>query len=76
MTGYDHEIDLSGLNCPMPLMKTKKALNNMESGKILYVITTDPGSHDDIPVLIPEIGCTMLENKKEAGKFHFLIRKN
>lgn len=76
MSNFDQEIDLSGLNCPMPVMKTKKALKSMESGKILHVISTDPGSMDDIPELVPEIGCTMIENKDEEGKFHFLIKKD
>jgi tRNA 2-thiouridine synthesizing protein A len=76
MATYDKEIDLSGLNCPMPLMKTKKTLNTMESGQVLHVIGTDPGSMDDIPELLPTIDCTLLEMKDENGKYHFVIKKN
>lgn len=76
MADFDQEIDLSGLNCPMPVMKTKKALRTMDSGQVLHVISTDSGSADDIPELVPEIDCTLLEQKNEGGKYEFLIKKN
>lgn len=76
MSDFDKEIDLCGLTCPMPVMKCKKTLRTMESGQILHMISSDPGTMDDIPELVPEIDCTLLEKKEEGGKFLFLIKKN
>lgn len=45
----DQTLDTTGLSCPMPLLKTKKFLSQMSSGEIIEVISTDPGSHNDIP---------------------------
>jgi tRNA 2-thiouridine synthesizing protein A len=48
-TAVDHVLDACGLSCPMPLLKTKKTLNGMESGQVLEIRGTDPGSKNDIP---------------------------
>ena len=47
MNNADTELDVKGLNCPMPLLKAKKALNDMKAGMILRVLATDPGSERD-----------------------------
>ena len=47
MADFDDELDATGLNCPLPILRAKKALNNLETGKILHIIATDPGSVKD-----------------------------
>ena len=44
MSDFDKELDTSGLNCPLPIIKAKKEINTMESGQVLHVISTDPGA--------------------------------
>lgn len=66
-------IDTSGLSCPMPLLKTKKALNGLNPGDILKIISTDPGSDNDIPTFGNKGGNTYL-GKSESGNTicHFI----
>lgn len=75
MANYDNELDASGLNCPLPILRAKKALTSMESGKILHIIATDPGSVKDFDSFAKQTGNELLESKEEGGKFHFLIKK-
>lgn len=71
----DVTLDCRGLNCPMPLIKTKKALDALEIGKILFVQATDPGTKADIPALIKRTGNELLEMKDDRGEFQYLIKK-
>ncbi|MBI5462198.1 MAG: sulfurtransferase TusA family protein [Gammaproteobacteria bacterium] len=75
MAHFDQELDTSGLNCPMPVMQTKKALKNLAVGQILHLIATDPGTKDDIPGLVEQLGCTIESSAQDGGKYHFHIRK-
>lgn len=75
MANFDQELDTSGLNCPMPVMQTRKALKTLASGQILHLIATDPGTRDDIPGLVDQLGCTMQSSDQGGGKYHFYIRK-
>jgi len=75
MTEFDQELDTSGLNCPMPVMKTKKMLKGLESGQVLHVVATDPGSAEDIPDLLDTTGDTIMETRQEGGSYHFYIKK-
>jgi len=75
MADFDQELDTSGLNCPMPVMKTKKTLKGLDSGQVLHVIATDPASAEDIPDLLDTTGDSMLESRQEGGSYHFYIRK-
>lgn len=68
-------LDVSGLNCPMPLLKAKKALNEMASDELLQVIATDPGSVRDFEVFARQSGNTLLEHREEDGKYFYLLRK-
>jgi len=72
---FDQEIDASGLACPMPIVKAKKALATLASGQVLRVVGTDPGSVDDMPVFAESGGHTLLASTEEGGRFVFLIRK-
>jgi tRNA 2-thiouridine synthesizing protein A len=68
-------LDASGLNCPMPLLKAKKALNELAAGRLLRVISTDPGSVRDFEVFSKQSGNTLLESKQSDGRFEYLLRK-
>jgi len=68
-------LDASGLNCPMPLLKAKKALNELAAGRLLRVISTDPGSVRDFEVFSKQSGNALLESKQSGGRFEYLLRK-
>jgi tRNA 2-thiouridine synthesizing protein A len=68
-------LDVSGLNCPMPLLKAKKALNELPAGGLLRVIATDPGSVRDFEVFSRQSGNALLESKQSDGRFEYLLRK-
>ena len=75
MAHFDSEIDLSGLNCPLPILRTKKALAAMESGKVLRVVATDPGAAKDFDVFARQTGHTLLQSEEDKGHYYFLLRK-
>jgi tRNA 2-thiouridine synthesizing protein A len=76
MADFDQELDASGLNCPLPILRAKKTLNAMDSGQVLHVIATDPGSVKDFDAFAKQTGNDLMESKEEGGKFHFLIKKS
>jgi len=76
MADFNQELDASGLNCPLPILRAKKTLNGMEAGEILHVIATDPGSVKDFDAFAKQTGNELMESKEEGGKFHFLIKKS
>jgi tRNA 2-thiouridine synthesizing protein A len=67
--------DLRGLKCPLPVLRTRKALAGMRPGDILVVTCTDPLAGIDIPTLIRETGDALEETRKEAAVMTFRIRK-
>ncbi|RMG01954.1 MAG: sulfurtransferase TusA family protein [Nitrospirae bacterium] len=71
----DQTLDTKGMNCPMPVLKTKKALDTIEPGQILEVLTTDPGSKSDIPALLDRLGHELVETKEDGGVITFYIKK-
>jgi tRNA 2-thiouridine synthesizing protein A len=75
MADFDQELDASGLNCPLPILRAKKTLNGMTSGQVLHIIATDPGSVKDFDAFAKQTGNTLMESKEEGGKFQFLIKK-
>ena len=75
MANFDQELDASGLNCPLPILRAKKSLTAMTSGKVLHIIATDPGSVKDFEAFSKQTGNPLLESREEGGKFHFLIKK-
>ena len=68
-------LDTSGLSCPLPVVKTKKAINGIEIGEILEMIATDPGSIPDMEAWARQTGHELMESHDEGGKFRFLIKK-
>lgn len=76
MADFDQELDASGLNCPLPILRAKKTLAGMESGQVLHVIATDPGSVKDFDAFAKQTGNELMESREEGGKFLFLIKKS
>jgi tRNA 2-thiouridine synthesizing protein A len=75
MADYNEELDASGLNCPLPILRAKKKLNTMESGQVLRIIATDPGSVKDFDAFAKQTGNTLLETTEEGDKYTFFIKK-
>lgn len=68
-------LDVTGLDCPMPLLKAKKTLNELEGGALLRVIATDPGSVRDFEVFSKQSGNELLESRQIDDRFEYLLRK-
>lgn len=75
MSEFDVEIDSSGLNCPLPVLKARKALSAMTNGQRLHLIATDPGANKDIPAFCKMTGNILVETSDNDGKLHFTIEK-
>jgi tRNA 2-thiouridine synthesizing protein A len=73
---YDQTLDASGLNCPLPILRAKKALATLTTGQTLHVIATDPGAIKDFQAFAKQTGNTLTESKEEGGKFYFTIKKS
>ncbi len=69
------EVDARGLNCPLPILRAKKALADMESGQILKVLATDPGSQRDFAAFAKQTGNEIVESTHEDKTFVFLMRR-
>lgn len=69
------KLDARGLTCPLPVLRARRALDQMAPGKVLHVVATDPGSMVDFPALAEESGSTLLESSQFDGEFHYLLRK-
>lgn len=76
MADFDQELDASGLNCPLPILRAKKTLNSMDAGAVLRIVATDPGSVKDFEAFSNQTGNELMESGEEGGKFVFLIRKS
>lgn len=72
---HTHELDCSGLNCPMPVIKTKKALTPLQSGDVLKVLSTDPGSVPDMSALSRRTGNEIIEQTESNGEYVFYFKK-
>lgn len=75
MTAKLIELDTQGLHCPLPLLKAKQALNAMQSGEHLSVISTDQGSWRDFEVFAQQSGHQLLERKEDNGVYRYLLQK-
>jgi len=71
----DKTLDAKGLSCPMPLLKTKKAIDSIQSGQILEILGTDPGTKNDLPSWCERSGHSFLGEKEDAGFIRFFIKK-
>jgi tRNA 2-thiouridine synthesizing protein A len=68
-------LDCRGDACPVPLLKTKKAMAGLASGEVLEVVGTDPGSRNDLPSWAARTGNLYLGEEEEGGVFHFFLQK-
>lgn len=75
MAEFDQELDACGLNCPLPILRAKKALTKMDSGQVLRIVATDPGSIKDFAAFAKQTGNPLLDSQEEDGKFLFLLKK-
>lgn len=71
----DKELDARGLNCPLPILKAKKALSEMQSGQTLQVVSTDPGSVRDFAAFARQTGNELVEQSTEGNDFIHVIRR-
>jgi len=74
-TVIDQVLDCSGLACPMPILKIKKAIDAMQPGQMLKMIATDPGSVKDIEAWSRKTGHLLLEYEQMGGKYVFYLQK-
>lgn len=72
---FDQELDASGLACPLPIVKTKKAMAALGSGQVLRVISTDAGSVADMPAFAEQMGHALLSSGEESGRYVFWLKK-
>ncbi len=69
------KLDLSGLNCPLPILKTKKMLGTMDSGQLIHVTSTDSGSYNDFKYFCEHTGHELVSREEVNKKYFFLIKK-
>jgi tRNA 2-thiouridine synthesizing protein A len=72
---FDREIDTRGLNCPLPILRTKKSLADVQSGQVLKIVATDPGSVKDFETFARQTGHTLLSHAEANGEFTFFLKK-
>jgi tRNA 2-thiouridine synthesizing protein A len=72
---FDKELDASGLNCPLPILRTKKALAELTTGQVLKVVATDPGSVKDMQAFAKQTGNELLSSAEAGGKYQFFLKK-
>ena len=72
---FDKELDARGLSCPLPILKTKKSLNELTSGQVLKIVATDPGSVKDFDAFANQTGHALLSSTVEDKNFIFYMKK-
>ncbi len=72
---HDKELDARGLSCPLPILKTKKALGDLASGQVLRVVSTDPGSIKDMQAFASQTGNSLLSQSNEGKDYVFFLKK-
>lgn len=72
---FDKELDARGLNCPLPILKAKKALTDMQTGQVLRILATDPGSVKDFEAFSKQTGNALLEHSAADKEFTFFLKK-
>ncbi len=72
---FDRELDARGLNCPLPILRTKKALTDLQSGQVLKVLATDPGAVKDFQAFCKQTGNALLSSDTANNEFVFFMQK-
>jgi tRNA 2-thiouridine synthesizing protein A len=73
---FDTELDARGLNCPLPILHAKKALNGLAAGNVLKVTATDPGAVKDFAAFAKQTGNELLSSTEAGGEYVFFLRKH
>jgi tRNA 2-thiouridine synthesizing protein A len=73
---HDALLDAKGLNCPLPILRAKKAISDLSSGQVLKIIATDPGSVKDFEAFCKQTGNTLVSSAEAGGAFEFMIKKS
>ncbi|ALE16091.1 Molybdopterin biosynthesis MoeB protein [Altererythrobacter epoxidivorans] len=71
----DATLDAKGLNCPLPILKAKKALKDLENGQTLEILATDPGSVKDFEAFTRTTGNKLVEHGEDGGVYRFIIER-
>ena len=74
-TTFDRELDVRGLNCPLPILRAKKALNELQSGQVLKIVATDPGSVKDFQAFSKQTGNELLSHAEANKEFTFFMKR-
>ncbi|MGA7951071.1 MAG: sulfurtransferase TusA family protein [Thiobacillaceae bacterium] len=72
---FDKELDARGLNCPLPILRTKKALAELSAGNVLKVVATDPGSVKDMTAFAKQTGNELISSAEAGGEYTFFMKK-
>jgi tRNA 2-thiouridine synthesizing protein A len=72
---FDKELDARGLNCPLPILRAKKALTDMNSGQVLKIVATDPGSVKDFQAFSKQTGNELLSHAEANKEFTFFMKR-
>ncbi|HZV53341.1 MAG TPA: sulfurtransferase TusA family protein [Rhodocyclaceae bacterium] len=72
---FDKELDARGLNCPLPILRAKKALAELTSGQVLRIVATDPGSVKDFQAFAKQTGNELLSSAENNKEFEFYIKR-
>jgi tRNA 2-thiouridine synthesizing protein A len=72
---FDKEVDARGLNCPLPILRTKKALTDMASGQVLRIVATDPGAVKDFQAFAKQTGNALVDHSASDKEFTFFMQK-
>lgn len=75
MTDFNKELDARGLNCPLPILRTKKAIAELNSGEVLKVVATDPGAVKDFEAFAKQTGHQLVDHSEANGEFTFFLKK-
>ena len=71
----DRELDTRGLSCPLPILRTKKTLSEMQSGQVLKIVATDPGAVKDFAAFAKQTGNQLLSSTESHQEFEFLMQR-
>ncbi len=72
---FDKELDARGLNCPLPILRAKKALTDMSGGQVLRILSTDPGSVKDFQAFAKQTGNELLVSTESNKEFEFYLKR-
>ena len=72
---FDKELDARGLNCPLPILRAKKALNELQPGQVLKIVATDPGSIKDFQAFSKQTGNELLSHAQANKEFTFFMKR-